>query len=252
MKKRIIIIGGGFAGLNAAKALRKADAEVIIIDQLNHHLFQPLLYQVAMAALSPGDIASPLREIVRRQPNTSVIMKEVVQIDKQAKKISTSDGNNFTYDFLIVAPGASHYYFGHPEWEQHAPGLKTIVDALTIREKILTAYEYAECCADPELTKAYMRFVIVGGGPTGVELAGAMAEMATQSLRKNFRRIKPEQSEIYLIEGLPRLLPSFPEPLAEKARKNLQDLGVRVLTNTRVTNVTEYPSDPHLFIMTRE
>ncbi len=236
-KKRILIIGGGFAGLNAAKALKKADVEVTVIDRMNHHLFQPLLYQIATAALSPGSIASPLREILRKQQNTYVIMKEVVSINKQQRSVTTLDGTVYDYDYLIVAPGASHAYFGHDEWEKFAPGLKTIEDAITIREKILTAFENAEVCNDPVLKAAYMRFVIIGAGPTGVEMAGAISEIASQSLLKNFRHIKPEESEILLIEGLGQVLPSYPVKLADYAYKSLESLGVDVMTNTMVTEI---------------
>jgi len=238
-KKQIIIIGGGFAGLNAAKSLRKADADVTIIDRLNHHLFQPLLYQIAAAALSPANIASPLREVLRSQKNAYVVMKDVVSINKEGRKVTASDGTSYDYDYLIVAPGASHAYFGHDEWEKFAPGLKTIEDAITIREKILTAFENAEVCPDPELEKAFMRFVIVGGGPTGVELAGAIAEIATKSLSKDFRHINPAQSEILLIEGCSQVLPSYPKKLADSAHKDLEKLGVKVMTDTFVTDIKE-------------
>ena len=236
-KKRVIIVGGGFGGLTAAKALGKADLEVVVIDRMNHYLFQPLLYQVATAALSPGNIASPLRDILRKQLNTSVVMQEVVAIDKQARTLSTSENLKFEYDYLVLAPGSRHAYFGRPEWEAHAPGLKTLQDALTIREKILRAFEEAEIGTDSQLVRAYMRFVIVGGGPTGVELAGAIAEISKQSLRNNFRHIDPAQAEIILIEAAKQLLPSFPEDLALVAKKSLEELGVQVLINTRVTNI---------------
>lgn len=237
-KKRVIIIGGGFGGLNAAKTLHHADWEVLLIDRMNHHLFQPLLYQVATAALSPSNIASPLREILRAQANTSVIMKEVVSIEKNSRFVFTSDKEKYFYDALIIATGSRHHYFGKNNWEAKAPGLKTLADAISIRENILRAFEYAECCESLSQQSAYLRFVIIGGGPTGVELAGAIAEIAKQSLFKNFRRIKPEQSEIVLIESCNQLLPAFPEHLATIAKSNLESLGVRVMINTKVTDVS--------------
>ena len=234
---KVVIVGGGFAGLNAARALKHAPLDVLLIDRTNYHLFQPLLYQVATAALSPADIAAPIREIVADQKNTEVILEEIVSIDKENKRITAKSGDTFPFDYLILAPGSRHSYFGHPEWEAFAPGLKTLDDGLRIREQILLSYEIAERCQDPEEALKYMRFIVIGGGPTGVEMAGAIAEIARQSLVKNFRHIKPEQTKIYLIEGASQILPSFPKDLADKAKKDLEQLGVEVLLNTYVTEV---------------
>lgn len=236
---KVVIIGGGFAGLNAAQGLRRADVEVLLIDRANHHLFQPLLYQVATGALSSSNIAVPIRAVLAKQANASVLLADIVSIDKEAKQVIVANGDTYSYDILILAPGATHAYFGHPEWEAIAPGLKTLGDALEIREKVLLSYERAERCTSPEEADRFMRFVIVGGGPTGVEMAGAIAEIAHKSLARNFRNIKPEQSKIYLIEGLEQILPAFPKDLAEKAKKDLESLGVEVLLKTFVTNVTE-------------
>lgn len=236
---KVIIIGGGFGGLNAAKKLKKAPVDILLIDKSNHHLFQPLLYQVATAALSPGDIAIPIREVLAKQANASVLLADIVAINKAEKKVVAANGDAYPYDYLIVAPGASHSYFGHPEWEVAAPGLKTLADALTIREKVLLSYERAERCTDKAEAEKFMRFAIIGAGPTGVEMAGAIAEIAHKSLVNNFRNIKPEQTKIYLIEGLDQVLPSFPKDLAGKGQKALEKLGVNVLLNTRVTEVTD-------------
>lgn len=238
-KPKVVIVGGGFAGLNAAQTLKYAPVDVLLIDKTNYHLFQPLLYQVATAALSPADIAAPIREIVADQKNTEVILEEIVAIDKENKFITAKSGDTFPYDYLILAPGARHSYFGHPEWEAFAPGLKTLDDGLRIREQILLSYEIAERCPDPEEALKYMRFIIIGGGPTGVEMAGAIAEIARQSLVQNFRRIKPEQTKIYLIEGASQLLPAFPKDLADKAKEDLEHLGVEVLLNTHATEVDQ-------------
>lgn len=236
---KVVIIGGGFGGLNVAQALKKADAEVLLIDRTNHHLFQPLLYQVATAALSSGTIATPIREILRNQKNTSVIMGEVVSIDKRKQEVVFANGETTHFDYLVVATGASHSYFGHDEWEKFAPGLKTLQDATRIREHILYAYEQAERCDSISEAKKFMQFVVIGGGPTGVEMAGAIAEISHQALFKNFRKIKPEQSKIYLIEGLSQVLPSYPPDLGAIAKKDLEKLGVKVLLNTKVTNITQ-------------
>lgn len=237
-KTRVIIIGGGFAGINAARKLKKTSMDVLLIDRTNHHLFQPLLYEVATAALSPGEIATPLREIFSKQNNTSVIMGEVVQIDTKNQQIQIANGDLYGYDYLIVAPGARHAYFGRNEWEEFAPGLKTIRDALKIREQILLSFEKAERLHEGEEVAKYLNFVIIGGGPTGVEMAGAIAEIAHKTLFSNFRRIKPEKSKIYLIEALPQILPSYPPKLAERARRDLEKLGVTVVTGKKVTQIT--------------
>lgn len=236
---KVIILGGGFGGINAAKGLRKADVDVLVIDKTNHHVFQPLLYQVASAALSPGNIAVPIREVLQHQSNTSVIMANATKINLQQKKVQVQNGEEFSYDYLILAPGASHSYFGHDQWETYAPGLKTIADAIRIREKILFAFEMAERSDNLEQRESYLRFIIIGGGPTGVEMAGAIAEISRKTMFKNFRKIKPEQSEIYLIEGMPQILPSYPLSLARIAQKDLEKLGVKVLTSTFVTEIAE-------------
>lgn len=238
-RQKVIIIGGGFGGLNAAKELKKAPVDVLLIDKSNHHLFQPLLYQVATAALSPGDIAVPIREVLAKQANASVLLADIVSINKKDRMVIADNGDIFSYDYLILAPGASHSYFGHPEWEIYAPGLKTLSDALTIREKVLLSYERAERCENYSDAEKFMRFVIIGGGPTGVEMAGAIAEIAHKSLVNNFRNINPQQTKIFLIEGEGQILPSFPKELADKGQKALEKLGVDVLLKTRVTGVTD-------------
>lgn len=235
---KVIIIGGGFAGLRAAKKLKNAKMEVLLLDKKNHHLFQPLLYQVASAALSPADIAYPLREILKDQKNTTVLMGDVVEINKSQKFVTLSNGLKYNYDYLVVATGARHSYFGNSQWEEHAPGLKTLVDALSIRERVLLSFEKAERLDSLAEAEKYLNFVIIGGGPTGVEMAGAIAEIAHQTMFKNFRRIKPEKSKIYLIEAAPRILPPYPESLSEKAKKDLESMGVKVMINTMVTNIT--------------
>lgn len=234
---KVLIIGGGFGGLRTAQELKSADLDVLVIDRSNYHLFQPLLYQVATAALSPGDIASPIREVLRKQENTSVIMAEVTAINLHNREVVTKDGAHYGYDYLVLAPGASHSYFGHPEWERYAPGLKTMNDAIEVRDRILVAYELAERCTTPFEAEKYLRFVIVGGGPTGVEIAGAIAEIARYTMVENFRKIKPEQTEIYLIEGTDRLLNGYPQKLCDRARSDLEAMGVQVLLNTKVTEI---------------
>ena len=236
---KVIVVGGGFGGLNAAKALRSAKLDLLLIDKTNHHLFQPLLYEVATAALSPGDIATPLREILRNQSNATVIMGEVIKIDKIAKQITIANGDIFGYDYLILSIGARHCYFGKEAWESFAPGLKTITDALKIREQVLISFEKAERLDSITETEKYLNFVVIGGGPTGVEMAGAIAEIAHKTLFKNFRRIKPETSKIYLIEALPTILPMYPEKLVKSATRDLEDLGVKVLTGKKVTDIHE-------------
>jgi len=233
---RVVIVGGGFGGLYAAHALGKAEARVTLIDRHNFHLFQPLLYQVATGGLSPANIATPLRAVLKRQKNTRVLLAEVVNFDLESRLVILKDGTE-PYDSLIVATGSHHHYFNHPEWEQFAPGLKSIEDATTIRRRILSAFEQAERCSDPEACQALMTFVIVGGGPTGVELAGAIAEVAHSTLRGNFRSINPAQARILLLEGIDRILSAYPPKLSEKAVKSLQRLGVTVRTSTRVTDV---------------
>lgn len=237
--KQVIIIGAGFGGLNAAKQLGKDKAfRTILIDKTNHHLFQPLLYQVATAALSPGDIAMPIREIFRDYPYVQTLMAEVTHIDKQAKAVTLEDGQTLPFDYLIVAPGSRHAYFSHPEWEKNAPGLKTLKDALLIRQRILSAFELAESTSNKSLVPALLSFVVVGAGPTGVEMAGAIAEIAHQSLKQNFRSIDPSHTQIYLIEGGSQILNGYPVKLANVGQKDLEKKGITVLLNTRVTQVT--------------
>jgi NADH dehydrogenase len=234
----VVIIGGGFGGLEAAKKLWCEAVRVTVIDRTNYHLFQPLLYQVATAALSPADIAAPIRGILSRCKNMNVILAEVVSVDVNNRVIHFADGE-MDYDFLIVATGARHSYFGHPEWEQLAPGLKSLEDAVEIRRRILMAFEFAEKTSDEAARKAAMTFVIVGGGPTGVEMAGAIAEIARYTLEKDFRSIDPKQARVILIEGAPRVLAAYPEDLQHSAAKQLRDLGVEIRTGVHATNLSE-------------
>jgi NADH dehydrogenase len=233
---RVVIIGGGFGGLYAARILGRAPVSVTIIDRRNFHLFQPLLYQVATGALSPGEISSPIRYILGRYRNTEVLLGEAVDLDTATHRVILRDGE-VPYDSLIIATGSTHAYFGHDEWADLAPGLKTIENATAIRSRLLAAFEHAEREQDPELRRAWLNFVIVGGGPTGVELAGALAEIARDTLRHDFHHINPAEAQILLVEGEPRLLPTFPPELSSKAERQLVDLGVRSLTDARVTNI---------------
>ncbi len=233
---RVVIVGGGFGGLYAAQALGKASVQVTLIDRRNFHLFQPLLYQVATGGLSPANIAAPLRAVLRRQRNTRVLLGEVIDFDLQRRQVILKDGTE-AYDSLIVATGSRHHYFGHPEWASYAPGLKSIEDATNMRRRILSAFEKAERCTDAEERQALLTFVIVGGGPTGVELAGTIGEVAHSTLRGNFRSINPAQSRILLLEGLDRILSPYPPKLSAKAVKSLNHLGVTVHTGTVVTDV---------------
>ncbi len=237
--KKVVIVGGGFGGLNVAKKLKKYPLDILLIDKTNHHLFQPLLYEVASAALSPGEIAIPIREILRKQANVTVMMGEIIQVDKKNNQLILGNGEKVNYDYLVLAVGARHSYFGKNEWEQFAPGLKTIKDALTIREEILLSFEKAERLDNKAETEKYLNFVIIGGGPTGVEMAGAISEIAQKTMFKNFRRIKPESSKIFLVEAAPRILQAFPEKLSKKAREGLEKLGVTVIEGKKVTNITE-------------
>jgi NADH dehydrogenase len=233
----VVIVGGGFGGLYAARRLRRAPVDITILDRRNHHLFQPLLYQVAGAALSPGDIASPIRWILRRQRNVEVLLGDVRHIDVDRKIARLADGAELGYDYLIVAAGVTDAYFGHDDWRPYAPGLKTLEDALEIRRRVLLAFERAERESRPEHRRALLTFVIVGGGPTGVELAGALAEIARHSLAQNFRHFDPGSAAIVLLEGGPDVLPTFPEPLRAAARHDLERLGVDVRTSAIVTRV---------------
>ncbi|MBV9618208.1 MAG: NAD(P)/FAD-dependent oxidoreductase [Verrucomicrobia bacterium] len=237
-KPRVVIVGCGFGGLEAAKKFGDKSVSVTIIDRTNYYLFQPLLYQVATAALSPADIAAPVRGVLSKYKNMEVILAEVQSVDVDARKVKMADGE-LDYDYLIIATGARHSYFGHPEWEKLAPGLKSLEDAIEIRRRILMAFEYAEKISDEAARKAAMTFVIIGGGPTGVEMAGAIAEIARYTLAKNFRHIDPSQARIILIEGEPKVLASFPDDLRDKATKQLADLGVEVRTGVHATNLSE-------------
>ena len=231
-----MIVGGGFGGLTAARALRNAPVAMTLVDRRNHHLFQPLLYQVATAALSPADIASPIRWILRHQRNAEVLLGDAVGVDTGLRIVQLADGE-IPYDFLIVAAGATHAYFGHDEWRKLAPGLKTLEDALEIRRRVLLAFERAERQPDPVRRKALLTFVLVGGGPTGVELAGALAEISRQSLARDFRHFDPGSAKVILIEAGPALLAAFPESLRAAARHDLERLGVEVRTGAAVTRV---------------
>jgi NADH:ubiquinone reductase (H+-translocating) len=232
--QKIVIIGAGFGGLEAARALAKAPVEVTVIDRQNHHCFQPLLYQVATAVISPADIAWPIRGILRRQQNARVVMGRVAGIDTAARVVHADD-IDLAYDYLVLSTGVTHSYFGHPDWEASAPGLKTLTDAIEVRRRILLAFEHAEIAARAQDRKRLLTFVIVGGGPTGVEMAGAIAEIARQTLRFDFRRIDPRSARILLIEAGPRILPTFPEALAAYAQRALEKMGVEVMTGAMVT-----------------
>jgi NADH dehydrogenase len=235
----VVIVGGGFGGLWATRALASASVRITLIDRCNHHLFQPLLYQVATAGLSSPDIAAPLRHILRKQRNVEVRLAEVRNIAAAEKRITLEDGDELAFDYLLVATGATHAYFGHDEWAAHAPGLKTLDDALHLRRHLLLAFERAEAESDPDKRAAWLNFAIVGGGPTGVELAGTLAEIARHTLKNEFRNINPSAARVRLIEAGPRVLASFPEDLSQKACKQLQKLGVDVLTGTPVTDINE-------------
>jgi NADH:ubiquinone reductase (H+-translocating) len=235
---RVVIVGGGFGGLAAARGLARAPVRVTLVDRRNHHLFQPLLYQVATAALSPAEIAEPIRGILRRQQNLEVALGEVTTIDTGARRVELKDGATLPYDLLVLATGATHSYFGREEWAPLAPGLKTVEDALEIRRRFFLAFEAAERTDDAAEREALMTFVVIGAGPTGVEMAGAMAEIARRSLRHDFRRIDPSHARIVLVEGADRVLPFYPERLSERTRRDLERLGVEVRTGTLVTDIT--------------
>jgi NADH:quinone reductase (non-electrogenic) len=235
-RPRVVIVGAGFGGLWAAKTLAKAPVDVTVIDQHNYHLFQPLLYQVATAALSPADIAAPIRSVLARQANATVILAEVSAVDVQSRQVSAED-RRVPYDFLILATGARHAYFGHDDWAHYAPGLKRIDDATAIRRRILLAFEKAETESDPGRRRTLLNFIVVGGGPTGVEMAGAIAELARKALKSDFRTIDPRSARIILVEAAPRVLTPFDERLSEAARKSLEQLGVEVRLGAAVTAV---------------
>ena len=237
MTKHVVIVGGGFAGLNAAKKLgRVRDVTVTLIDRHNHHLFQPLLYQVATAGLSPADIAAPIRNILSRFQNIRVLLGEVQSVDIESKQVETDIGQ-IPYDYLLLACGARHSYFGNDHWELHAPGLKTIEQATEIRRRILTAFENAERVDDTQEQRRFLTFVVVGGGPTGVEMAGAIGEMSRFTLARDFRQINAKSTRVFLMEGGDRILPAFPQALSDRATRDLEKLGVQVWTNSLVTHV---------------
>ena len=235
---RVVIVGAGFGGLQAARALRNVPVHVTVIDRTNHHLFQPLLYQVATTVIPPNDIIAPIREVLRKQQNTEVLMAEVTGVDVQEQRV-LMHGRSVPYDYLILATGAHESYFGHNEWRQFSSGLKSIAQALALRDKLLEAFEAAELETDPEKRQALLTFVLVGAGPTGVEMAGAIAELAHQSLVGEFRHINPKAARIILVEALPRILPAFPEKLAKKAKLALNHLGVEVRTSSPVEEINE-------------
>jgi NADH:ubiquinone reductase (H+-translocating) len=239
-KPRVVIVGGGFAGIAAARALRHSDADVTLIDRRNHHIFQPLLYQVATGLLAPSEVSTPIRQLARRQKNLSVLMADALGLEEEHSVVTHSPGlgtGHVAFDYLIMAPGMQVSYFGHDEFARHAPSLKTVTDAEVVRAKILSAYEQAEITDDPSARRRLMTYVLVGAGPTGVELAGSIASMSRASLRSDFRRIDPADSRIFLIEAGKRILPSFDERLAGKAARQLARLGVEVLTNSKVDQV---------------
>jgi NADH dehydrogenase len=237
-RPHVVIVGGGFAGLWAARALSGAPVRITLVDRENHHLFQPLLYQVATAGLSSPDIAAPLRHILRRQANVEVRLGEVTDIDIRARRVWLGTDDSLDFHYLLLATGATHAYFGHEGWAQHAPGLKTLDDALRLRRKLLLAFERAEAEVDPQRRAAWLSFAIVGGGPTGVELAGTLAEIARHTLKNEFRNIDPAHARIRLIEAGPRILSSFPEDLSGAAQRQLERLGVEVSTGSAVTDIT--------------
>jgi NADH dehydrogenase len=236
-RPRVVIVGGGFGGLYAARALKRDEVDLLLLDRSNHHLFQPLLYQVATATLAPTDITAPIRWLLRKQRNAMVLMEEVVRIDVERHVVATAEGREHPYDYLIVAAGARHAYFNHPEWEPLAPGLKSVDDAIELRRRILTAFERAEVTDDPEERAAWLTFVVVGGGPTGTELAGMLPTIARHALVRDFRRIEPSSARVILVEGGPKILPAYPGELSEHARRDLINLGVDVRTETLVSEI---------------
>jgi NADH dehydrogenase len=237
LRKHVVVVGGGFGGLSAARALASAPVRVTLIDKSNHHLFQPLLYQVAMAGLTPGEIAVPIRGVLRRQDNVRVLLAEVTGVDLAARRISTRECAPIEYDFLVLAPGAVNSYFGHDDWARVAPGLKDLDDAVEIRRRVLLAFEAAEREPDPVAQRRMLTFVVIGGGPTGVELAGAIAELATFVLSRDFRAVHPDQTRVVLVEAGPRLLASFLPETSERALRSLGEMGIEIRTGVRVTDI---------------
>ncbi|MBN8814379.1 MAG: NAD(P)/FAD-dependent oxidoreductase [Sphingomonas sp.] len=242
-RQSVVIVGAGFGGLSAARALARANVDVTLIDRRNHHLFQPLLYQVATAGLSPADIAAPIRSILRGQKNVRVVLDTVIGIDREGRRVILDEGRPIAYDQLVLATGARHSYFGRDDWARHAPGIKTIDDATAVRRKVLLALERAESETDPDRRQALLTFAVIGGGPTGVEMAGAIAELARRSVSRDFRSITPHCSRVLLIEAGPRLLGAFPERLAGKARVAIEEIGVTVLAGKPVSTITDHYLD---------
>ena len=236
-KPRIVVIGCGFGGLEACRALHGADVDITLVDRTNHHLFQPLLYQVATAGLSAPAIAAPVRHLFRAQANVTTLLGEVVEVDAAARLVRLADGGSLPYEHLVVAAGATHSYFGRDDWARFAPGLKTLADAFEIRRRVLLAFEAAEKEADPQARAAWLTFVVIGAGPTGVEMAGTLAEIARRTLPGEFRRIDPAAARILLVEGGPRVLQAMPEALSASAQRQLERLGVEVCTGSRVTAI---------------
>jgi len=237
LRRQVVVVGGGFAGMSVTKSLRSAAVHVTLVDKSNHFLFQPLLYQVAMAGLAPAEIAAPIRSVLRRQSNVQVLLAEVASVDFQSQTVCTRECPPIHYDYLVLAPGAQNYYFGHDEWADVAPGLKDLDDAVEIRRRVLLAFEAAERETDPSRRRQHLTFVVIGGGPTGVELAGAIAELGTYVLSRDFRSIRPEATRVLLLEGGSRILGAFDPDLSERARASLHDMGVEVRTGTQVTSI---------------
>lgn len=238
-RKTVIIVGGGFGGIAAAKSLKNTQHNVILIDKKNHHLFQPLLYQVATAALSPGDIAMPIRGIFGNYDNIRTVMDKVVEVNEETQTIQLETGDSLNFDFLILAPGAQYNYFGNDDWADHAPGLKTLDNALEIREKVLISLEKADQISDKAKRKPYLRYVVVGAGPTGVETAGAIAEIAKRNMMRDFKSLSPAETEVYLVEAAGGVLNGYPENLSKRAQQDLEKMGVNVLLNSPVTDIRE-------------
>ncbi len=236
-RKHVVIVGGGFGGISVAKKLKRADVDITIIDKSNHHLFQPLLYQVATAALSPGDIAVPIRAIIGERKGLKVLLGNVTSVNKEKQFVTLENGRQIDFDYLVLAPGAQYNYFGNDDWKTHAPGLKSIGDALQIRERLLLSLEEAEQLEDPKLREPYLTFVIIGGGPTGVEMAGAIGEIVKRNMMRDYNTFSKNETRIFLVEAAPKILNGYPDSLSERARETLEDMGVRVLTNTPVTNI---------------
>ncbi|MEL7833036.1 NAD(P)/FAD-dependent oxidoreductase [Fodinibius sp. Rm-B-1B1-1] len=237
--KHVVIVGGGFGGISVAKKLKRSNVDITIIDKSNHHLFQPLLYQVATAALSPGDIAVPIRAILGERKGLKVLLGNVTEVNKKKQFVALENGQKVNFDYLVLAPGAQYNYFGNDGWKKHAPGLKSVGDALQIRERLLLSLEKAEQLEDPKLREPYLTFVVIGGGPTGVEMAGAIGEIAKRNMMRDYNTFSKNETRIFLVEAAPKILNGYPDSLSEQARETLEEMGVRVLTNTPVTGISE-------------